>query len=398
MNPRIAYCWELGMGFGHVSRMDNVANNKSLLNCDFTYILREVHRGEIIESCNMNKLFQAPILNIPVKGASPNFSHLMGRCGWADTNAAIYLTSAWRNIFRQIKPDVVLLDHSPSAGIAALSMDIPVRSIGNGFEIPPVADPMPSMQLHMQSDDKILRAQDAKLNKVLNDVEYKFCGTRNQKLSLANLFNAEHSLITGFPCVDHYGERDNTWQYLYQATKPALPYIDLAGVGNTGKPLMFFYLDSRTENLAGILEILSSQFELFGYLSYLNEPSLVETLASKGIKVFSQLLNIEQAFTLANAVFCNAGVGMLNNVIEYKKPALIMPLQVEQNMVAFQLHTQGLAWVVNPQNALNQLRGNISRMHENLPSLVNKISDYHLKSAYQSKMWQGDLLRDFLRV
>lgn len=261
---------------------------------------------------------------------------------------------------------------------------------------PRVSDPMPGLQLHMPSDNSVLKAHDERLNRVLNQVEQHFCSKTTGLLRFENLYTKENSLITELPALDHYGQREEGWHYLYQAKKPDTQPGDLSGIGEENKPTLFFYLDSRIEHLVEMLKGLSKEFEMFGHLGYLSDKSLIEQLRKYGIKVFPSLLNIEQAMAHAEVVKCNAGSGMLNNIVEYKKPAIIMPLQLEQTMAAFQLYSRKAAWVLNPQQGVQQLHAGVATFISQLPELKAKLDKLNEEQLHHPGLWQGNLATDFL--
>ena len=392
----VVYCWELGLGFGHVTRMNNVINDESLQGCTFSLILKEVHKAGAIDRCDLARVFQAPTSNSLVREASPNFSHLMSRCGWTDYSSALSLVSAWRNLFKLIQPDIVLLDHSPSAGMAALSLNLPVKQIGNGFEIPPVADPMPSMLFHNGAGNNQLTTLDKNLQHVLDKIEDKFLGKTTNRLTLKNLFRPENMLIAGSPILDHYGNRSAPWRYLQQVTRLPMPLQDLGFLQTNDRPAVFFYLDARTPRLHELLGQLSHQYQLFGYLSYLSDPNLQNSLAQLDIQIFLKPLNIEQALSVANVVLCNSGVGMLNNLLNKGIPSILAPLHTEQAMVAFQMHRRGLAFAIDRSTPLVHVIEKVAEYVKYPDIIRDKIKKSVMDINKRSEFWSGDLLKDFI--
>lgn len=396
MTHHIVYCWELGMGLGHVTRMDRVANDPAVQSCRFSFILREVSKGKHIDKCTTDNLYQAPVVFAQSKGSSPNFSHLLMRCGWNSAESAIAITAAWRNLFLHLKPDVVLLDHAPSAGLAALSLGIPIKGIGNGFEQPPVDYPMPTMQLHLPADLKQLQEIDDKLNQVFDQVEMRFMGSSNQRLRLTRLYDPKHCLIAGLTVLDHYGARTEPWRYLSAITNPQHSLQDLSVLENTDKPKLFFYLYAHTPELVAILTRLSESFTVFGRLA--SEPSSdqMEALQQTGVLVCEQILNIDQALDTADFAICNSQFGSLQNTIVNAIPTIAIPLQLEQNMLAYQLYKQGLVWAVAPQNALQQIDNHLQAWIDKSDQLVQRLTERVVNQPQQNNFWQGNLLEDFL--
>lgn len=395
MTHHIVYCWELGMGLGHVTRMDRMANNPALQDCRFSFILREVSKGKHIRKCTYDNLYQGPIVFAQSKGFSPNFSHLLMRCGWDSVDLATAIIGAWRNLFIHLKPDVVMLDHAPSAGLAALSLGIPFKGVGNGFELPPVSYPMPTMQLHLPPDIERLKELDDSLNLVFDHVEKHFTGSCMQRLRLSNLFAPKHCLIAGLKVLDHYGERHESWRYISAVTHPQHRLQDLTAVERTDKPKLFFYLYPHTTDLVAILTKLSENFTVFGRLAAEPDADLRDALRQSGALVCEQILNIDQALDIADFAICNSQFGTLQNTLLKAIPTIVVPLQLEQSMLAYQLYKQGLVWAVTPQNVLQQIDSRLTTWLVNSDKLVQRLTK-NKRDQQQNNFWQGNLLDDFL--
>lgn len=392
----IAYCWELGRGYGHVARINQIANDESLSSCQFSFILRELNKSHVIDKTHRGNLYQAPHVNLPIQGFSPNFSHLLLRCGWQEPQSAIAIISAWINLFESIKPDVVFLDHAPSAGVAAILLGIPHRQLGNGFETPPCADPMPSLQLHLQPDIAKLKQVDQDLNLVLDKVEHEFTGRNQQMIRLQSLFRPEQCLIVGSPLLDHYGNRDSQWRYREILTQANVPEQDLSVLSDNTKPNLFFYLEAGTPGLAELLSLLCTKFTVFGYVTNVSDVTQLDRLEKTGAVIFRGLLNVDQALTVSEAVVCNAGVGLVAQAINVAKPLLVLPMQLEQNMVAFQLHKLRIAWAVGGAKPAQQVAPHLDSWIRQHNDIATNIKQRCSAPEYQKKLWHKNLKQDFV--
>lgn len=396
MTKHIAYCWELGRGYGHVARINQIANDESLSECQFSFVLRELNKAHVIDKCQQANIYQAPHVDLPLKGFSPNFSHLMIRCGWQDSKSAMAIVCAWINLFETIKPDLVFLDHAPSAGIAAMLLGIPHKQLGNGFETPPWADPMPNLQLHLKADESKMREIDQSLNAVFDQVEQAIAGTSSQALRLQHLFRAEHCLIVGSPLLDHYGNRNEQWRYLDRVANADIAQVDLSELGSNPKPNLFFYLEAGTPGLGSLLTLLASRFTVFGFVTNVAEDAQLEQLQQTGAIIFKELLNVDQALALSECVVCNAGVGLLAQAISLAKPMLVIPTQLEQNMVAFQLHRMRIAWAVGGREPAQQIALHLDTWIQRHGEISSNISQRCSSEEYQRKFWRKNILQDFV--
>jgi UDP:flavonoid glycosyltransferase YjiC (YdhE family) len=394
-NQHIIYCWELGAGYGHVTRMRHFVNHPALSEIQFSFALREVNKANVLGQFDGSRLFQAPIINVPFPRPSPNYSHVLRRCGFNEPDMAYHLISAWRNLFSLTKPDLLLLDHAPSAAIAAISLKVPFRMVGNGFEMPNVSSPMASILPYMEIDDKTLKFEDDHIYQVFSDLERRFY-IDDGALNYDSLFSSKNCLITYHPVVDHYGKRDENWRYYKMLGRLTADPIDLSGLGRTAKPIAFFYLDGRTKNLPSLLGLLHREFELFGYLSNVVDPAIPENLRKLGVKVFDTPLDIEQAFDHAEVIISNGGIGLISQALHGIKPMILIPLHIEQSMLAYRIYQQKIALVLNQNTDKNQNASLISQFMQVRDRLTQNIESLMQTTAPTHPYWEGDLVKDFL--
>src|SRR3546814_8235875 len=64
------------------------------------------------------------------------YSDIMVYCGFGKLESLFTATLAWRTVFDQLRPDLIVCDHSPVVCFAAYGR-IPVVQVGSGFTIPP---------------------------------------------------------------------------------------------------------------------------------------------------------------------------------------------------------------------------------------------------------------------
>lgn len=384
------------MGFGHVSRMNAVSQREEFNDCEWHFALQEVHKYHSIARCHPMHLWQAPYVRLQSKQTSVNFSHLLARCGFVSLASAQALVASWQNLIVQIKPDAILLDHSPGAAAAAQLLGIPFVHIGNGFEVPKVQDPMPAMQPLAKVEQPALIETDKALHQVMDALEYDIARTRTGALHLNNLYHPDKALIAGYPSLDHYGERDATWRYL--DVRPVLSdtQTELPEQPVEGERRIFFYLDVQTPNVAEILPALAGRFSVFGTLRGPRTPALNAALRKAGVKVFDEPLPVDYALSHADLVFCHSGAGLMNNVFARDMPSLLLPLQLEQSMMAYQISHKGLAMAVGKQPEPAALATTLSEQWGKLPDISGR-----MKAARREDelcFWRGDILTDLLHV
>lgn len=168
----IAFAWELGANLGHLSRGSPLAQRLQAQGFRTIFAVRDIALAHSLPTAAHVDFVAAPRYKGAYRSARPpiNYSELLAECGYLDPLALRALVRAWIGLWRTIDPAVVVIDHSPTALLAARVLRVPAVLIGTGFTIPPGAGPMPSMRPGMRTSAEELRAADEKVRVVINQV------------------------------------------------------------------------------------------------------------------------------------------------------------------------------------------------------------------------------------
>ena len=383
----IVYCWELGSGYGHLHHINWVVRHLAGDGVRFSFVLKDLSKAQSIEHCHNGNLFQAPIaLPTGKRGPATNFSEVLLQCGWEKEPSAIGLVAGWRNLFSHLQADLVLTDHSPAAGFAAISLGIPLRSIGNGFSLPPLGTQMPSIQPWAEVPVSHLTAVDNHLTVVLNRVNQYFSLPEMQRMTMEKLLNPQHCLIMGASLMDHYGQRGPEWRYLQNALCSSGAGAITVTPNHGENERLFFYLDANTPRLNEWFSSLSQRYRLFGHIRNCT-ADIHARLSRMGVQVHARMLDIDTALAHADAVLCHASVGTVHNALRAGTPLISIPQYIEQAMIAYRLTELNLGCQVNQTDppekvlsAVNQVLSNKAgyraQMRRLLPGIDENEVDY----------------------
>src|SRR5262249_13075535 len=129
--------------------------------------------------------------------------------GWSDGQVLDALTHCWLNLMRLYAPDVVVLDHSPTALLAARIARLPAVVVGNGFEVPFSATASSSFPGLQWATPERAEAAERRTTDQANRV---LAGYGLPALaSLRELFSAVPVRLVTFPELDHYGPRSDAY-------------------------------------------------------------------------------------------------------------------------------------------------------------------------------------------
>jgi UDP-N-acetylglucosamine:LPS N-acetylglucosamine transferase len=175
---RILVGYERGDNLGHYRRLVPVAEALAAQGHQVTFFLRNPYdcRAQILK--NPLPFIPSPDL-VPPNPAEREpkrmgaYSDIMVYCGFGKLETLFPATLAWRTIFDQVRPDLIVCDHSPVVCFAAYGR-IPVIQVGSGFTIPPAQDDVfPGFQKTKQAT-----VAPEQIIAVMNEVQSRLGGPR----------------------------------------------------------------------------------------------------------------------------------------------------------------------------------------------------------------------------
>ena len=136
----ILFTWELGAGTGHLARFRDLAVHLHERGHRVVFAVRDVARaGKVYGNV------AAEVLSAPSKVGRPScaieptaaYPQILHNFGYEHPGELLALLKAWRSLYAYVAPDLVVLDHSPTALLALRDMGLPRVLAGTGFVIPP---------------------------------------------------------------------------------------------------------------------------------------------------------------------------------------------------------------------------------------------------------------------
>ncbi len=142
---RVLIAWELGGGMGHVMRAGALARAFEQCSVETVACLADLADSPHTRWPARCRILQAPRgSRLPGHAATPStFGELLYSCGYDDGNQLSALVTAWDHLLEIFRPDLVVVDHAPTAQLAARINAVTVARIGSGFFAPPPVAPTP---------------------------------------------------------------------------------------------------------------------------------------------------------------------------------------------------------------------------------------------------------------
>ena len=383
---RYLFAWELGGNLGHLTRLVPVARLLAKQGHEVLFASRElVEAGETL-SANALRYVAAPALSFTRRANEPIISYpdLLAAHGFADPRRLGGTLGAWLGLLQVYKPDAMLVDHAPSALIAARIARLPHLVLGTGFTVPPATSPMPSMRPWKPDPPEKLRAAEQGVLDSINRVARYFGGQPLGKLH--ELFDPKSTAICAFPELDHYGARGNA------------RYIGPTFVTDGGQALAW---RGRGPKVFGYLRMPEVVDALIGELGRLEAdgilyvpgatPAQHKAAKEGGLQLTSQPARLDKLLKEADVVVSSAGHGLLSAGLLAGVPALLVPGNVEQLLASRAAKRLGAALFLLPAHvnqklgdALGKLLGGEPKLRAAARGFAGRYRDYSQRKSQQT--------------
>jgi hypothetical protein len=356
---RILLAWELGAGYGHLASLRIAARALRAEGHDCLFAVRMLENAAVVLEPELGPVLQAPVRI--GNGRNPvavqlSYTSLLHNVGFDDPVGLAARIAAWRELLGTWRIERVVVDASPIALIAALSLDIPAGAVGTGFDLPPLLTPFPRFQAWTTGLEAQLVHNEGQVLLELNAALRRLALAPYENLQ-AIFAGCGRALLT-YPELDHYdAPRDEPYLGLPDYGVGAAP-IWPSGSG----PRVLAYLRGHPHLDAMLKALSASNARVLLRLADI-EPERVKPYLRPGFEVAATAINLRQAGQECDAYFHYGAHGTVTEMLLAGKPGLLWPDNLERGLVARRAEQLGAALVApregefNPQAALQQVLG-----------------------------------------
>jgi UDP:flavonoid glycosyltransferase YjiC (YdhE family) len=344
---RLLFAWELGGGAGHVARFLPTALMLTEREFDVILAVRDLHRSITALGRYRLPLVQAPIWvrTNPALAPAVSYAELLLRFGYCSHSDLKAMVHAWLTLYDIIRPDAVVIDHGPTALIAAMVAGLRRATIGTGFLIPPRTNPIPSFRPWLDVPVARLVRSEREVLEVVNNA-LRGLGAETELAALADIFEVDDEFLCTVPELDHYPRKEGRYcgvvSDFSSGDEPHWPI--------SGGPKIFVYLPATCPFLKQLLyELAGMRASALLYVPGLG-PALAESYAGPSMRFSLKPLRMSQVLQECDLVVCHAGHGTVAAALLAGRPLLVIPDQVEQFLVARNVVRIGAAKMVNPDS------------------------------------------------
>ena len=343
----LTYTWELGGGSGHIGGFAAVAKLLDSRHHKVSFVVKDLVKAESLIGNLGFRYFQAPtrhgVSNQHRSAAS--YSELLLINGFDDEIELRARVKAWINLFEALSPELLIIDHSPTALVAARATAIPYVLFGTGFFAPPEVSPLPSFRTWLQISQNHLEKMDNQVLTLTNKVLKTF--NAEPLHTPADLFHCAENFLCTFEELDHYPKRKNApyWGPRFESKsgdKPAWP--------KKGGKKLFVYIHPYYTNIHKLLETL--QAANYSVLVYCPDipAEFISKYQNQRVSFVDHPVQVDHIAKECNLVICNSGHGLVSAMLLAGMPLLLLPIHVEQLIIARKVTELGAGLFTLPEN------------------------------------------------
>lgn len=355
---RILFAWELGDNYGHLTKDLAVAQDLRARGHAVDFMIRDTRIGDELLSKAGFSFLQAPLPQCAVRLVKPpvNYADILAINGYADRPTLSGLVRSWRSVFDHLQPDVVVIDHAPTALLAACLHGIPAGIIGNGFEVPPPLNPLPPIRPWEAMSIDRLRAADAVVLSNINAVTT--AGGGHALSQLSELFAGQTTRLTTFSELDHFGARRDGE---YVGPIGGVPHALTVPWQTEQKPRVFAYLHRSLPGLEALLSALQDQVVECTCVIPELPVALKKQFESKHLHLVGQPITLEAILPMANVAIASGSNTIAESLLA-GVPLLLVPESVEQYLAAARVEALGAGLMIRTARSQTDFASALDRI------------------------------------
>lgn len=374
---RILFCWELGGALGHLAVIQTLVErlHASGHELHLAATRAKMAREAIDIASRMSIAFHdVPSWRQPRQAVRDvrTYGHILRNVGYADPTQLTFQLRTWKTLLRNLRPDVLVCETSPTALLAARGMNIATVVIGTGFSIPPRSYPLPDLQSWDPVDPRLLGSDEDELTATINRT---LAASGDAPLSrLHDLFEAVSTAICSVPELDPYSARPLD---CYVGEMASLPGMKPQWPADAPKRV-FAYLKTFPE-LSQFLRELLRRRDLCAMIYAPGAPrELIDPYRCARICLVEQPVDVSYILRSASLVATH-GHGLTLQALRAGVPALSFPLVLEQHVLARKVAALGAGDFCSPWGS-DRIGRTLEALLEN-PSFTQRAQQFASRYA-----------------
>ena len=341
----VVMAWELGGGLGHMVPLSQVARPLLAAGHTVHMVLADLSNARAalgaLAGHERLHLWQAPTWISPLFGSSEpaSYAELLFRAGYLDARRLSGLVEGWGTLLDQLRPDLLLVDHSPTALLAARGRTLRTAQFGTGFFIPVMESPIPSYREWEPVPRHRVERSESLVLQTCNTI----LAERGQPQldQLRDLFRCDETFLVTVPELDHFEHRARDPDQHYYGSLASASHGKPAHWPAGPGPAVFVYLKSEYRGLGEVLKRLKAgPWRVLAYIPGLTQTTVAET-SGPNLRVVVDPVDMDEVCRSCDAVLCQSGSGTVATALQAGKAVVMLPMHMEQLLFARRVQALG---------------------------------------------------------
>lgn len=357
---RILFTWELGANYGHLTRLIPLAKEQLLQGREVLFAVNNLDVAEcLLTPLKLPYVIAPKIKYKSHRRVAKNYAELLLNCGYDNQEGLTQAIVEWLNLFKDFRPDLLVIDHSPTALLANRITKISTIQIGTGFEVPPQDDWPALFPLNASQQVQLEQSELTLLINMNNAIE-PVDGMPIQ--SVRDLFNGCQQILCTYAELDHYQNRKNA---LYVDPVFEKMCVESVAWSLIKHKKVFVYVWPDMPGLHQLLKALGEmELEVIAVIPNISATDLNQ-LSCKNLRIYNHAIDFSELLKKVDLLVSH-GYGTVNTFLRSGIPVLLIPKTLEQFILGqcIKKHGYGLMpqtrSVSNFKSIINTLLGSSS--------------------------------------
>ena len=301
-------------------------------------VLNDLPKAEATAGSHGLRMLQAPLWRARVAGLPPvhTYTDLLLRSGFVQPTGLQGLARAWRDQVQLLRPDLLVLDHSPVALFATRGLGVPRLRFGDGYSCPPLACPMPPMTWWNPAPEPFDTIGERNALHVANQAAAAL--GLPPAAQVADLLTADAEALCTVPELDAYASRSagshcGLLVAAHEGVETPWPGGDAA--------CCFVSLHSDHPLLDALVAALQASGQRAVLQLAGSGPDRAAALTADGIVVARTPVPVAQVQRHCSHAVVDGHGAITPGLLLAGKPLLLLPTRVEQTMLAHRVQALG---------------------------------------------------------
>ena len=363
MNNTVLLGWEFGANLGHAAKLASLS--QALLARGYRVVLVLKYPRRILPMLGAGsehyELLQAPHCprELVKSNSAKSVMEVLLNNGYDDAETLGAMVGEWRDILQAHRPAVVVADYAPTLLLAARASSgyKPSKTIlvGSGFGEIPEGAALVDLTLSQERQARQLVDAEARFVAVANVVAQRFSLVPLHRFS--DLYQVDHTFLCTVPELDFYTRPSAGNTYLGGLdVPPNLPEITWP---DTAEPRVFAYIRAASEGFFRVLEALRRvRCESRVYAPGLSAKDAAR-YSSEHLKLLRAPVDMLAVVREVDMVIHHGGMGTFFPCLRYGVPCLVVPTQLEQQVLGWRAAELGVGLYVDPGEGIPAIQHKI---------------------------------------